>query len=61
MANAFLHVRDDLSGIGLEPAPVQVLGRKTELDDEIAREGPLAQPHLVFPATAAKGPSRHRP
>ena len=33
-----LHIRKDLTGIGLIPAPVQVLGRKAELDYEIARE-----------------------
>ena len=33
-----LHVRENLTGIGLIPAPVQVLGRKPELNDEIARQ-----------------------
>ena len=31
-----LDIRDDLPGIGLVPAPVEVLGRDTKLDDEIA-------------------------
>ena len=33
-----LHVRDDLPGIGLVPAPVQLLGNSAKLDDEIAGE-----------------------
>jgi hypothetical protein len=33
-----LDVDDHLPGIGFIPAPVQVLGRKTELDDEVARQ-----------------------
>ena len=33
-----LHISEDLSGIGLIPAPVQVLSRNTKLDDEIARQ-----------------------
>jgi hypothetical protein len=32
----FLDARDDLAGIGLIPAPVQVLGRKPKLDDQVA-------------------------
>ena len=31
-----LDVRDDLTGIGLVPAPVQLLGGQAELDDEVA-------------------------
>ena len=31
-----LDVRDDLTGIGLVPAPVEVLGSQAELDDEVA-------------------------
>jgi hypothetical protein len=37
MSDLFLNVGDHLSGIGLIPAPVQLLGYKAELDDEIAR------------------------
>ena len=33
-----LDVGDDLTGIGLVPAPVQLLGRQPELDDEVAGE-----------------------
>ena len=33
-----LDVRDDLTGIGLVPAPVQLLGGEAELDDEVAGE-----------------------
>ena len=33
-----LHVHDHLPGIGLVPAPIELLGRKTKLHDEIARQ-----------------------
>ena len=36
MADAALDVGDDLSGIGLIPAPIKVLGYRPELDEEIA-------------------------
>src|SRR5215469_18787346 len=38
MPDPLLHVDKYLSGIGLIPAPVQVLSRNAKLDDEIARE-----------------------
>src|SRR5579863_8342423 len=38
MAHVLLHVCDDLPGIGLVPAPVQLLGHDPELDNEVARE-----------------------
>ena len=38
MPDMRLHVRDDLPGIGLVPAPVQLLGNGPELDDEVAGE-----------------------
>ena len=38
MSDPFLNIDDHLSGIGLVPAPVQVLGRKAKLDNEIARK-----------------------
>ena len=36
MVDAFLNIPDHLPGIGLEPAPIEVLGDDPELDDEIA-------------------------
>jgi hypothetical protein len=33
-----LNVGNDLSGIGLVPAPVQLFGHDPELDDEVTRE-----------------------
>jgi hypothetical protein len=33
-----LDVREDLAGIRLIPAPIQFLGRKPELNDEVARQ-----------------------
>jgi hypothetical protein len=38
MPYVLLNVRDDLSGIGLVPAPVKVLGDDPELDHEITRQ-----------------------
>ena len=38
MPDVRLHVRDDLPGIGLVPAPVQLLGHRSKLDDEVAGE-----------------------
>ena len=38
MEDLALDVGDDLTGIGLVPAPIKVLGGDPELDDEIARE-----------------------
>src|ERR1700704_2460923 len=61
MPNATLDVFNGLAGIELVPAPVQVLGHQTELDDEVpgevlglglaallppqAQEGVLVGPH----------------
>ena len=36
MVDPPLDVRDDLAGIGLVPAPIEVLGDKAKLDDEVA-------------------------
>ena len=38
MADPPLDVGDDLTGIGLVPAPIEVLGDKAKLDDEVAGE-----------------------
>ena len=38
MADGPLHVGDRLAGIGLIPAPIEVLGHYPKLDDEIAGE-----------------------
>src|SRR5205807_8350368 len=38
MSDLFLNVDDHLSGIGLIPAPVQLLGRIAKLNHEIARQ-----------------------
>jgi hypothetical protein len=38
VSDLFLDIGDDLAGIGLVPAPIEVLGDEPELDDEIARE-----------------------
>ena len=38
MADLPLDIRKDLAGIGLVPAPIELLGGEAELDDEIARE-----------------------
>ena len=36
MPNLSLYIRNDLTGIGLIPAPIKVLRHHSELDDEIA-------------------------
>jgi len=36
MPHLLLQVGKDLSGIGLVPAPVQLLGSQAELDDEVS-------------------------
>ena len=36
MPNVLLDIRNDLPGIGLIPAPIEVLCHHSELDDEIA-------------------------
>ena len=38
MEDPLLDVGDDLPGIGLVPAPIEVLGGQAQLDDEVARE-----------------------
>ena len=38
MADWPLHVGDDLPGIGLIPAPIEILGHRPELDNEVAGE-----------------------
>ncbi len=35
MLDPSLDVYDDLPGIGLVPAPIEVLGHQTQLDDEV--------------------------
>ena len=36
MANLPLDIRNDMARIGLKPAPIEVLGHHSKLDDEIA-------------------------
>ncbi len=36
MPHLLLNVDDDLPGLGLVPAPIELLGNDTELDDEVA-------------------------
>ena len=38
MADLLLDVRDGLPGIGLVPAPIEVLGGDAELDNEVTRK-----------------------
>jgi hypothetical protein len=38
MPDLALHVRKELTSIGLVPSPVQLLGRNAELDNKIARQ-----------------------
>ena len=50
-----LDVRDDLPGIGLIPAPVQVLGGEAELDDEVAGEVLRLDLAALFPPQPEQG------
>ena len=38
MTDLALNIRKNLTGVSLIPAPVQVLGREAQLDDEVARQ-----------------------
>src|SRR5215204_5444233 len=50
MVHPALHVGDRLPGLALEPAPVEVLGHRPELDDEVAGEVlGLRLPALLLP------------
>ncbi len=49
MANALLHVLDVLPGAALEPATVQLLGHRAELNDQVLREIRRRQLAALFP------------
>jgi hypothetical protein len=42
-----LDIRDNLAGIGLVPAPIEVLGGERELDDEVSRK--VCAAHQIGP------------
>ncbi len=44
MQNPLLHIDNNLTAIGLVPAPVQVLRDRAKLDDKIARQ--VLRPYL---------------
>jgi hypothetical protein len=58
-SNPPLCAPDDVAGVVLIPAPVEVLGGGAELDDQVYRRYPPARPLRVFSATAER--SRFRP
>jgi hypothetical protein len=37
MPDPLLDIRDELAGIGLVPAPIEILGCDSELDDQVVR------------------------
>src|SRR5262252_7507726 len=49
------------AGIALVPGPVEVLGGRPELHDEVAREVLRTRFPHVFPAKAGPGPLRRSP
>ncbi len=55
MPDVPLDVRDDLAGIGLVPAPVEVLGGQAELDDEVAGEVLRLDLAALFPPQPQQG------
>ena len=61
MPNLPLDIRNDLPGIGLVPAPIEILGREAELDDEIAGKVLRFESRLAFPAIGGGGRPRRRP
>ena len=50
-----LDVRDDLPGIALVPAPIEVLGDQAELDDEVAGEVLRLDLAALFPPEPEQG------
>ena len=56
MPNVLLNVGDDLPGIGLVPAPVQLLGGGPELDDEVAGQVLGLDLAALFLPQAVPGP-----
>jgi hypothetical protein len=42
MTDLFLDISDHLPGLGLVPAPVQVLGRQPELDQKVESSGSIS-------------------
>ena len=55
MEDLLLDVGDDLTGIGLVPAPVKLLGGEPELDDEIAGEVLRLSLAAFFPPQPQQG------
>ena len=50
MSDMLLHVRDDLAGVGLVPAPVELLRHGPELNNKVARKVfRLSLPELFAP------------
>ena len=55
MADLPLDVRDDLTGVGLVPAPVQLLGGRAELNDEVAGQVLWLNLAAFFPPQPQQG------
>jgi hypothetical protein len=56
MLHSPLHVFDDLTGIALVPAPIEVFGREAELDDQVAGQVLRLDLASLFPPEAQEGP-----
>ena len=50
-----LNIGKNLTGIGLVPAPIQLLSRNAKLDDQIARQVPGRDLTALLPPQAEKG------
>ena len=61
MADVLLDIGNHLPGIGLVPAPVEVLGHHPKLDDEVAGEVLQPLPRRAFRAKGGPARPRHRP
>ena len=61
MADPLLDIGDDPPSIGLVPAPVELLGGETELDDEIAGQVLRLNFAAFFPPQPQSGRARHCP
>ena len=53
--NPPLHIGDELAGVSLKPAPVQLLGRIAELDDQVAGQVLGLDLAAFFPPEAVQG------
>ena len=61
MPDVPLDVGDDLTGVGLIPAPIEILGHRPELDDEIAGQILRLDLAALLSPEPQQGASHRRP